>query len=440
MDTICAVSTPNGIGGISVLRVSGEGAFLLCDKIFKGNKKVVDTKGYTTIYGNVFDDDEFVDDVILNIFRSPKSYTGEDTVEISCHGSIAITQKILRLLIKNGGRLATGGEFTRRAFEKGKISLLDAEAVAETISAENENELKFANMLRTGVTFKKIVDIKNKILDICASLAVWADYPDDVDYEPKNLAADFKNISTEIKKLLSTYDYGRTLKNGINTAVIGKPNVGKSSLMNALIGYERSIVTEIAGTTRDIVQEKINIGGVTLNLADTAGIRQTDDKIEQIGVKLSQKTMETADLVLAVFDNSQPFSSQDTEIIKNLKNKKAIFVLNKSDLGDCLQLDGVRISAKNGDISQLCNKIIELFSNSEISQNTGIIANERQFQALNDAHSALLEAQSALKNNLTLDIISVLLDDACDALLTLLGEKITTSLADRVFEKFCVGK
>jgi tRNA modification GTPase len=344
------------------------------------------------------------------------------------------------LLVTNGGSCATGGEGTRRAIENGKLSLLDAEAVAETISAENENELKFANMLRTGTTFKKIFDIKNKILDICASLAVWADYPDDVDYEPKNLAANLEEISCETEKLLSTYDYGRTLKNGINTAVIGKPNVGKSSLMNALIGYERSIVTEIAGTTRDIVQEKINIGGVTLNLADTAGIRKTDDKIEQIGVKLSHQTMENADLILAVFDNSQPLSPQDLEIIENLKDKKVIFVLNKSDLGDCLQLNGVKISAKTGDLSPLCSKIIEIFSNSEISQNTAIIANERQFQALSDAHSSLLNAHSAIKNNLTLDIISVLLDDACDALLELLGEKISNALADRVFEKFCVGK
>ncbi|GHU54069.1 tRNA modification GTPase MnmE [Clostridia bacterium] len=428
----------------------------MCDRIFKGNKKIAETAGYTCVYGAIFDDEMLVDDCIATVFRSPKSYTGEDTVEISCHGSIAVTQKILRLLLKKGAILAKAGEFTRRAFENGKLSLLEAETVAEIISAENENELRIANSLRSGATYSKIITLKDKILDICAELAVWADYPDDNDFGndySENLVSVIEKIANELDNLLKTYDYGRQVKNGIKTVIIGKPNVGKSSLMNALIGYERSIVTEIAGTTRDIVEEKINLGPVTLNLSDTAGIRQTYDKIEKIGVELSRNAIDHAELILAVFDISKFLTDEDFVILDSLKNKKVIYVLNKSDLKNISKevikqvkkqigetSDIINISAKNGEISALCEKITKMFETSKISIEGGIIANERQKEALSRALCSLIEAKSSLQNGFTLDIVSVLLDESCDFLLELIGEKITDEVADRVFQKFCVGK
>lgn len=438
-DTICALSTPDAMGGLAVIRVSGSYSFTICDKIVKQRFSFENVTSHSCIYGKIYDNEVLIDDCIFTVFRAPRTFTGEHTVEISCHGSTAVTRKILRLLIKSGARMAKNGEFTRRAFENGKLSLLDAEAIAEVIGAETEKELLLVNTLRDGKTFKSISKTKNELLDICSKLAVWADYPDDYQFLQSEMTTPLSMIIQKNKELLDTYDYGAVVRNGVKTVIIGKPNVGKSSILNALVGYERAIVTDNPGTTRDVLTEKINIGSVILNISDTAGIRNTPDEIEQIGVEFAKKELKTADLILAVFDGSKPLDENDAKIIWEIKDKNVIFILNKSDINSFVEMENsVHVSAKNGDISEL----IEAISTKTNTHNTfaGVIVNERQRECLASSLYEMEQALNAIKEGQNLDIVSVLLDNSCDKLLELTGERITDSIADRVFEKFCVGK
>ena len=306
MSTIAAISTPNAMGGIAVIRISGEDALEVAEKIFSpfGEKKVADMEGYTCAYGIAHDGEEHLDDCILTVFRAPHSYTGEDIAELSCHGGLYVTRKVLRAALANGAVNAEAGEFTKRAYLNGKLDLTQAEAVMDIISAKGERELKMAESLREGAAFRKAKKCSDKLLKILGDLAAWADYPEEdiPEVRPEVLSEELKSVRDDLSSLIKNYDSGRILREGVATAIIGRPNVGKSTLFNCLSGCERSIVTEIAGTTRDIIEESVRIGDITLRLSDTAGIHETDDVIEGIGVEMAEKMISKSELVISVFD------------------------------------------------------------------------------------------------------------------------------------------
>lgn len=450
MSTVAAIATPNASGGISVIRISGEKSIDIAAMVFKG-KNPLEMEGYTCAYGYIHDCGEFVDDVVLTVFRCPKSYTGENVVEISCHGGVFITRRILRIILEHGAELAPAGEFTKRAFLNGKLSLTQAEAVMDIISAENSNELKYAVSLREGACFRRIRLTADKITNILGSLSVWADYPDEdiPEVTPEALSSGLKEIITELSETSETYDYGRIIRKGINTAIVGKPNVGKSTLMNCLSGFRRSIVTDIAGTTRDVVEESVRLGSLTLRLCDTAGIRLTDDEIEKIGVDIAYSKLNEADLILAVFDCTVPLCDDDMHLIEMLESAATVAIINKSDSEPVADIDFIKkrfrycveISARdNIGINHLTQCIEEMFLNNDIPAEKGIIANERQKLCVEKSLLSVRTALEALNAGEMLDAITVLLDEALDSLLELTGEKVTDKVVDDVFSRFCVGK
>ena len=425
MSTIAAVSTPNAVGGIAVIRISGDKAIDIAAKVFTpiGGKSVADMAGYTCAYGIAHDGDERIDDCILTVFRAPHSYTGEDTAEISCHGGLYVSKRILRALLKNGAENAEGGEFTKRAYLNGKLDLTQAEAVMDIISAKGETELKMAEALREGAAFKKARKCSDKLMKILGDLAAWADYPEDdiPEVEPDTLMAELKEVRAELSTLVENYDSGRILREGIATAIIGRPNVGKSTLFNCLSGCERSIVTDIAGTTRDIVEESVRLGDITLRLSDTAGIHDTDDVIEGIGVDMAEKMIDSSELVIAVFDGSCPLTVDDLNLIKKIKNQKCIAVVNKNDVSQQLDVKElskyfihiVYLSAKeNTGVEVLESKINELFSINEHTFDNVSAANERQKKCIDSALASLDESVSALANGEMLDAVNILIDEA----------------------------
>ncbi|MDE6731203.1 MAG: tRNA uridine-5-carboxymethylaminomethyl(34) synthesis GTPase MnmE [Oscillospiraceae bacterium] len=452
-DTIAAIATPSGTGGIAVIRISGTDAIIRAEQIFSPirGKSPLHMDGYTCSYGYIRQDGEILDDCVLTVFRAPYSYTGEDVVEISCHGGRYLTQKILRMILCRTVRLAEAGEFTKRAFLNGKLSLTQAEAVADLISASGENAVKCARTLRDGATFRKISEFSAKLLEILSSLTVWADYPDEdiPEVNAETLEQELSSLMFHMEHLLKSYDYGRILREGLHTVIIGKPNAGKSTLFNALAGCERSIVTEIAGTTRDVVEEQVRIGDVTLRLSDTAGVHETSDRIEQIGVEKSLASIQQADLILAVFDQSTPFSPEDQTILKQLPMEKTILIGNKNDKISCWEfsqiLDSenpvcVGISARSGQFPQLEQAVTAFASRKAVPAEDGMIANERQRDCLRLAVDAVHEALEALRMGMAYDAVTVSLDAASDALLQLTGERVTDKVVDTVFARFCVGK
>ena len=456
-DTIVAVATPSGSGGVAVIRISGKSAFSCADKFFEPIRGELPSQmqGYTCSYGYFIDQErQILDDVVLTVFRNPHSYTGEDVVEISCHGGRFLSQKILRTILTSPEvRLAQAGEFTKRAFLNGKLSLTQAEAVADLISASGENALKYARTLREGATFRKISAFSQTLLEILSDLAVWADYPDEdiPGVDAQALEVKIQQLLSEMNQLMSSYDYGRILREGLHTVIVGKPNVGKSTLFNVLSGFERSIVTEIAGTTRDVVEEQIRFGDVTLRLSDTAGVHHTDDKVEQIGVERSLSALEQADLILAVLDMSNSISDEDKLLLEKLPEDKTILIYNKSDksisefqknqLFNFSPVETVEISAKHQKNLTALQQAVENFASRHATPaEDGMIANERQRTCLQEAINAVQEALDALQMGLAFDAVTVSLDAAADALLQLTGEKVTDKVVDTVFERFCVGK
>lgn len=456
MKDICAVSTPLAEGGISVIRISGENAISIGAKVFKplSCKSVENMAGYSCAYGKIVDKNgREVDDGVLTVFRAPKSYTGENVCEISCHGGIYVTKKVLRLCIEQGAELAQRGEFTKRAFLNGKLSLTQAEGVMETISAQGEYALNSANLTKEGRLFRLISDMSRKFVTILGELAAWVDYPEEdlPEISEDNLRESLKNALAGLDKIIADHDSGMILKNGVDTVIAGKPNVGKSTLMNMLLGYDRSIVTNVAGTTRDVIEESAKLGELILKLSDTAGIHETDDEVEKIGVDIAKKKLKNAMLVIEVFDISRELDEEDLELLEYVKKlgKKVIIVLNKSDLENVVersQLEKysdyvIEISAKLDEGREELQKATEkLLGIGGYDADSTIFANERQIACAERARKNLAMALESLDMGETLDAVTVMIDNGANALLELTGEKATEAVVDEVFSKFCVGK
>lgn len=453
MSTIAAISTPNAVGGIAVIRISGEDALSVGQRIFRpfGGKQVDSMPGYTCAYGDAVDGETRIDDCIMTVFRGPHSYTGEDTVEISCHGGLFVSRQILRTALKNGAEPAGPGEFTKRAFLNGKLDLTQAEAVMDVISAKNEGELKMAEALREGAAFKTAKKCSDSLLRILSGLAAWTDYPDEdiPEVEPDNLLRELNGVRSELLKLIQNYDRGRIVREGVSAAIVGRPNVGKSTLFNCLSGCERSIVTEIAGTTRDVVEESVRLGDIVLRLSDTAGIHDTEDKIEGIGIDIAMKTAASAELVIAVFDGSCPLTEDDFSIMEKLQGRKTVAVVNKSDIGNVIDdyvlknnfIHIVYLSAKENDgIEKLESAVKDILSFNSDCFSSATVGNERQKFCIENAISSLEKAVEAIEGGELLDAVNILIDDAESHLMQLTGEKITDAVVDEVFSRFCVGK
>ncbi len=452
-NTVAAISTPLGVGGIGVIRVSGPDAFSVTEAIFApvSGKKLTDQKGYTAHYGRLHDSDGEFDEAVVTLFRAPHSYTGEDVTEISCHGGLYLLQRCLRAVLDAGARLAEPGEFTKRAYLNGKLGLAQAESVMDLIGSSGKQAARAALAGRDGVLSRKIDAIADRLVDIGAHLAAWNDYPDEdmESVEPENLSASLFAALEDCRRLLAGYDAGKVLREGVETAIIGRPNVGKSTLMNLLAGTEKSIVTAIPGTTRDVVEETVLAGEVKLRLADTAGIRSTDDPVEQVGVSLARKRLSSAQLILAVLDRSEPLSDEDLTLLQELRDRPAIAVLNKSDLPQQLdeeKLAGlvqktVEISARSGEgADALVEAISQMLHLSDIDPTAPLVANERQRVCLQKSAAALQEAADAAAMGVTLDAVTVCLDEAISPLLELTGRKASDAVVDAVFANFCVGK
>lgn len=452
MSTIAAISTAKGVGGIGVIRISGDDAIKIASKVFapfNNSTKVMDMKGYTAKYGKVTKNGEVIDEAVLLIFRAPYSYTGEDVAEISCHGGLFVTREVLRAVLDEGAVLAGPGEFTKRAFLNGKVDLSQAESVMDIISARGKRANRIAQSQRDGVLSKKINAIKEKLLEISASLSVWADFPEEdiPEVDSEKLAGDLKEAKSEISKLIKNYD--KVLTDGVKTVIVGRPNVGKSTLMNLISGVEKSIVTDIAGTTRDMVEETVMVGDIPLLLVDTAGIRETDDVVEKIGVGRAKKSINDSDLNILILDASQPLTAEDLEIMKLCDASKTIVVLNKIDLG---------MKINPGDLSSFSGRIVEMsalnyegeeeframlqkvVAVSEVEPSEALISNERQFTAMKRAFEMLDSAAEDLKSGITLDAVTVLIQNAVSELMSLTGENVNIETVNKIFSKFCVGK
>ena len=454
MHTIAAIATPHAAGGIAVIRISGDTAISVAQQCFRstGGKSLAEMSGYTCVYGSFLDTaGSELDDGIATVFRAPHSYTGDDTVEFSCHCGIFVTRQLLETVYAAGVQPAEAGEFTKRAFLAGKMTLTQAEAVMDVIGAAGKRELAFAHAQQNGALFHRVQQISQGIVRSLGDLAAWADYPEDEipAVTPESLHAALQPVLEQLDSTLATYDYGRILQSGVSAVIVGKPNVGKSTLFNLLSGSQRSIVTEIAGTTRDVVEEQIRLGNVTLRLSDTAGLRETEDVIEQMGVKIAEERLAQADLILAVFDTTRPLDDDDRRMLEQLPEKPVIAILNKSDQSAQLDTDElephfsrvITMAAREGSgLEQLQQAVEELFYQAEVTPELGIVANARQKQCLEQAREQVQLALEALDAGELLDAVTVLLEEAANALLTLTGERVSEAVVNDVFSRFCVGK
>lgn len=449
-DTIVAISTALGVGAISIIRLSGKDAISITNKVFKG-KNLSEVESHTINYGHIYDKDELIDEVLVSVMKSPKTYTKEDVIEINCHGGINTTEKVLELLILNGARLAEPGEFTKRAFLNGRIDLTQSEAVMDLIESKSNLERKEALKNVEGRISKLIDNYRNKIMDLISHIEVNIDYPEYYDIEivddikVKNSLEDLIN---ELKKLIKESENKEIIRTGIKTIIVGRPNVGKSSILNNLLEYDKAIVTDIEGTTRDIVEGNIYIDGIHLNIIDTAGIRKTDNLVEQIGVEKSLSLIDEADLVLVVLNGNEKLTNLDKEILEKTKNKTNIVLINKNDLDKKIEeeeLDGRIVISTNtmnlNGLNSLKEKISELFKLDQISTNDyTYLTNTRQISLAKKALQSLENAEQGTKNNDPIDMIEIDIKNAFDLLGEIVGKNYSDEILDNLFKNFCVGK
>ncbi|MBE5820019.1 MAG: tRNA uridine-5-carboxymethylaminomethyl(34) synthesis GTPase MnmE [Clostridiales bacterium] len=458
MSTIAAISTAPGIGGIGIIRLSGKDTFKIIEKIFVANKeeKIENVKGYTIKYGKIIHpkNGKIVDEVLVSFFRAPKSYTTEDMCEINSHGGMVVVREILEICLKNGAIIAEPGEFTKRAFLNGRIDLTQAEAVINVIEAKGKRELDSAINQLNGELKINLNEIKNDILEVLTNIEANIDYPEyDVEEVSQEKAKEkMKLVENKLEKLLNSFEKGKILKDGINIAIVGKPNAGKSSLLNALLKEERAIVTEYEGTTRDTIEEFINVDGIPVKIIDTAGIRDTENAVEQIGINKSREMIDKSDLVLAVFDNSKKLNNEDIDILKLIRNKKSIIILNKSDLIKNKEYipqeiknineNTIKISAKKREgIDEIYKKIVELFNINEIVVgNETILTNIRHKNLINEALKNCKESLIAIEEGLPIDIIAINIKEILESIGKITGESVSEEIIKDIFSKFCLGK
>jgi tRNA modification GTPase len=446
-ETIAAISTALGESAINIIRLSGDEAIPIVNKIFKG-KDLSKVDGHTIHYGHIEDNGDVIDEVMVSIFKSPRSFTTEDVVEINCHGGTFVASKILNLILKKGAVPAGPGEFTMRAFMHGRIDLTQAEAVMDVIQANSNLSLTLANKGLDGVVYRLITSLRQKLLNIIAQIEVNIDYPeyDDVDVLSNEIIKPkIQELLLEFDDILEKSEIGKVIREGIDTAIIGRPNVGKSSILNALLKEDKAIVTEIQGTTRDIVEGTINIGGLILNLIDTAGIRDSSDRVESIGIQKAKDVIEKARLILFVLDNNQPLTSDDKKLLELTQDKTRIIIINKADLSKELHHhfeDAVEISAlhKEG-LESLEIKIKELFVHGTIKQDySQVVSNARHISKLNEAKKALQDALQSISDAMPIDLVEIDLKDAWNLLGDIIGKTSSTALLDELFSQFCLGK
>ena len=456
MSTIASISTAPGIGGIGIIRMSGKNTFNVLDKIFKDKspKPIEEIPGYTIKYGHIFDEEKIIDEVLVSYFKAPKSYTTEDMCEINSHGGTVIMRKILELCLKNGAELAEPGEFTKRAFLGGRIDLSQAESIIDIINAKSEREAKEGIKQLEGFLSEKINEIKNNLLEIMTNIEVSIDYPeyDTPEVTNNDILRNIEESRKKLEDLKKSFDNGKLIKQGIKTVIIGKPNAGKSSLLNAILKEDRAIVTEIEGTTRDTIEEFVNINGIPLNLIDTAGIRNAKDEVERIGIEKSKKLAEDADLIIAILDSSKELSEEDIEILEIAKNKKSIVILNKVDLEQKIKPENpkleifnkniINLSAKNKiGLELLFKKITTMFNLDEINiDNDVVITNERHKNLISKAIENLDKAKNILKDGMPVDIIAISLKDVLSNLGAITGEEAGEEIINEIFARFCLGK
>lgn len=449
-DTICAISTALGVGAISIVRVSGPNAIEIVNKIFKG-KDLRKVDSHTINYGYIMDNNEIVDEVLVSVMLAPKTYTTEDIIEINCHGGISTTNKVLELLLTNGARLAEPGEFTKRAFLNGRIDLIEAESVGDLINSETEKSMKLSLNGVTGNITNLVNSIRKELVSISANIEVNIDYPEYEDaivltnelIKPKIIT-----IKKELENLLKESQNSKLIKNGIDVAIVGKPNVGKSSLLNTLLEEEKAIVTNIAGTTRDIVEGKIILDGIILNLIDTAGLRETNDIVEQIGVNKSKEIINSSDLIILVLNYNEEITQEELDLINELKNKKLIVYINKNDLEK--KLDESKIKTNNivygntkeyKNLNDLKNKIRELFNLGELeSSNLNYLSNSRQISLVKKSIDVLDNTLNSIENNIEIDLLAIDIKECYDLLGEIIGSTYKDELLDEIFSNFCLGK
>ena len=455
MSTIAAISTAPAAGGIGIVRISGKNCFKILKKIFvpKNKQDIEKIKGNTIKYGHIVSDGKVIDEVLVSFFKAPKSYTTEDMCEINSHGGTLIVKKILEICLKNGAVLAEPGEFTKRAFLNGRIDLAQAESVIDIINAKSNKEMESSIKQLEGFLSKEISEIKKKIIDLMVDIEVSIDYPE---YDTPEVTYSkainvLENIKEELIKLSNSFESGKIIKDGISMAIIGRPNAGKSSLLNKLLKEERAIVTDIEGTTRDTIEEQIIIEGIPFKIIDTAGIRKSTDKIEQIGIEKSKKAAKTSDVILAIFDVSKPLNDEDFEIVKVIEDKKAIIVLNKIDLEvdkntentlKNTKKDCIMISTKdNKGIDKIYSKLMDMFNLNEIQiDNQNVITNIRHKQLIDLGRQSAEDAIIALKSNLPVDIIAINIKEILENLGKITGETVSDDIIKEIFAKFCLGK
>ena len=449
-DTIVAISTALGVGAISIVRLSGNEAIEIVNNCFKG-KDLTNVESHTINYGHIIDNDEVIDEVLVSIMKAPKTYTTEDVVEINCHGGIISTKRILETMLTHGARLAEPGEFTKRAFLNGRIDLVKSEAVMDIIDSKSEEANKLALSQLTGTTSNMIKKFRDKLKQLLASIEVNIDYPEYYDIEvvtKEKIEKELKVMKEDLKKVIKESKNSTLIKEGIKTVIVGRPNVGKSSILNKLLEQEKAIVTDIAGTTRDIVEGEIYLDGILLNIIDTAGIRSTEDIVEKLGVEKSLSMIDDADLVIVVLNNNESLTKEDEEILEKTKDKERIIVINKNDLEKKININSKELknivytnTNSTEGIKALKEKIIELFQLENIkSKDYTYLTNARQISLAKKAYQSLHDAEEGLKNDLPIDMIEIDLKETFDLLGEIIGETYSEEILDHLFANFCVGK